>query len=115
MQWGAMEVRQSPLTPEVKTLLPNGVVSGQDTILLAGVQSALVYRPAVWVHELEAGPPMLARLRAAKLVDEAMRRDGSRCAVFIVAGGNTRMQKFVEELGAIKQSDPGDVLYTLTV
>lgn len=112
-----MEARPLPLTPEVKALVPNGVTSERDKILVVGdpPSGAMVYRPAVWIHELECGKDMVSRLRASALVDAAMKQDGSRCAVFIVAGDNERMQRFVEGLGAVRQSDPGDVLYTLTI
>jgi hypothetical protein len=77
----------------------------------------LVYREAAYVHELEAGTDLRARLRADALSNYAVacaRTKGLRSAVFLVRAGNQRMQRWAEAIGAVKQTDPGDVLYLLT-
>jgi len=77
----------------------------------------LVYRAGAYVHELEVGSGLRARQRADALANFAVataRAKGLQSAVFLVRGENEPMHRFVKSLGAIPQSEPGDVLYLLT-
>jgi hypothetical protein len=81
---------------------------------LGAPSGVLVYRPGAFVHELECGG---SRLRAEALSNFAIgqaRAQGLHTAIFLIRAGNERMMRFAENLGAVKQTDPGDVLYTLT-
>lgn len=77
----------------------------------------LVYRPGAFVHELECGQGAARLLRAEALANYAVahaRAKGLATAIFLVRGNNPAMMRFVESLGAIRQTEDGDVLYTLT-
>ena len=95
-----------------------------DSIFLAGsntyASGVLVYRPGAFIHELECGHGPRARLRADALANYAIAHARGtpqvlRTAIFLVKGENVAMQRWAEaQPGMVKQSDPGDVLYTLT-
>lgn len=90
---------------------------GLDEICVTGepARGLLVYRPSFYIHELICGRDMVSRARATALVDFAMRRGlelGVHSAIFLVKADNLRMASFVEGLGCVKQSDPGDLVYT---
>lgn len=91
---------------------------GLDRIVVVGPvgrpTGVLVYRPGAWVHELRCGRDMVSRLRAAALVDFALKQDGTRTGIFLVKRENEAMQRFVDPLG-VKQSAEGDILYTLPI
>lgn len=94
---------------------------GLDEIFVTGERGKptglLVFRPGAFVHELECGNDALSRLKAEALVNFAIghaRAKGLHTGIFLVRGQNSPMLKFVEKLGAIRQTEPGDVLYTLT-
>jgi ribosomal protein S18 acetylase RimI-like enzyme len=77
----------------------------------------LVYRPGAFIHELECGKDFARRRRADALVNYAVghaRVRGLHTGVFLVAAGNDGMVRFLESVGAVKQTNPGDLLYTLT-
>lgn len=79
----------------------------------------LVYRPGAFVHQLECGDGPNRRMRAECLTNFAIATARSdkrvlESAIFLVRGDNEPMKRFVESLGAVLQSDPGDLLYTLT-
>jgi len=79
----------------------------------------LVYRPGAFVHELSVGRDLRSRPRADALTNYAIAHARSapvklESAIFLVRGDNEPMKRFVEGLGAEKQTDPGDVLYLLT-
>lgn len=70
------------------------------------------------MHELECSG--LRRLtQARELTGTAIghataERHRLRSAIFLVRSENRAMLAYVESLGAVRQSDPGDLLYTLT-
>lgn len=77
----------------------------------------LVYREAAYIHELECGHGVPARLRADALANYAVaaaRTRGVKSAVFLVKRGNDRMKRWAESIGAIDQTLDGDALYLLT-
>lgn len=78
-------------------------------------RGVLVCRPSVFIHELEVGSDPLARRRADALANFAIGRHRPVTAVFLVKGANKAMQRWAESFGAIAETEPGDVLYTLTV
>ena len=94
---------------------------GRDDIYVVGElgkpAGILVYREAAYIHELECGTDIRARLRADALANYAVaaaRTKGIKSAVFLVREGNERMHRWAEAIGAIKQTEPGDALYLLT-
>lgn len=94
----------------------------RDRIIVAGDVGApdgvLVYREAAYIHELECGTGFRARLRADALANYAIgeaRRKGLMNAIFQVAEKNRKMQRWAESIGAVKQTDSGDLLYLLTL
>src|SRR5215469_9552169 len=77
----------------------------------------LVFRPGAFVHELECGEDLLRLSRAEALVNFAIgqaRAKGLQTGIFLVRGANVEMHRFVTRLGAVRQTEPGDALYTLT-
>lgn len=72
----------------------------------------VVYRAGAFVHELECGGSRLRAEALANFAVAAARVQGLNTAIFLVKKSNRPMQRFVESLGAIKQSDD-DILYTL--
>ena len=93
-----------------------------DQIVVTGKLGAptgvLVYRPGAFVHELECGVDAQRRMRAESLANYAIAQAWSAqhvlsSAIFLVRGSNLAMQRFVESFGAVRQTDPGDVLYLL--
>lgn len=77
----------------------------------------LVYRPGAFVHELECGKGLKQYLIAEALTNYAVgyaKANGLKTAMFLVRGENQAMHRFVKAIGGIKQTEPGDVLYTLT-
>ncbi len=94
---------------------------GVDEIFVVGEagqpSGVLVYRAGAYVHELECGSDRLRRLRADALANYAVahaRANHLRSAIFLVRAGNEPMMRWVEALGAVKQTEPGDTLYLLT-
>jgi hypothetical protein len=94
---------------------------GTDEIFCTGKAGhptgVLAYRAGAFVHELEVGSGFGARQSANALANYAIasaRGKGLQSAVFLVRGDNEGMKRFAESLGAVKQSDPGDVLYLLS-
>jgi len=91
-----------------------------DRIFVTGAcpTGVLVYRSGAFVHELECGRDAQRRLRAASLSNFAIahaKANGINSAIFLIRAGNEAMTRFVESLGAVKQSDPGDTLYILAL
>jgi hypothetical protein len=79
----------------------------------------LVYRPGAFVHELECGKDHKARLRADALANYAIAQARSkphelRTAILLVKGDNLPMLKWAYSIGAVQQTEPNDVLFTLT-
>jgi|SRR5882672_981541 len=78
----------------------------------------LAYRAGAFVHELECtGLRKLTQARALTqfAVNHATTQAHVlRTAIFLVRPENRPMLRFVEALGAVRQSDSGDLLYTLT-
>jgi hypothetical protein len=102
---------------------PSDVRPDEDHIFVTGSRGnpdgVLVYRAGAFVHQLECGSGPRRRLRADLLCNYAIAHARSsphilRSAIFLVRSDNFSMQRFIESLGAVKQTDPGDVLYTLT-
>ena|SRR5579885_2174748 len=94
---------------------------GVDEIFVVGdvgsPSGILVYREAAYVHELECGDGIKARLRADALANYAVaaaRTKGLKSAIFLVRKDNERMHRWAQEIGAFPQTDPGDTLYLLT-
>lgn len=94
----------------------------RDSIFVVGnvgqPTGVLVYRPGALVHELSVGRDLRSRPRADALANYAIahaRAAGLKAAVWLIRGDNQPMMRFVENLGAVKQTDPGDVLYLLTL
>jgi len=94
---------------------------GLDRIFVAGDVGSpagiLVYREAAYVHELECGDDLKARLRADALANYAVataRSKGLASAVFLIKAGNERMRKWAASIGAVEQTEPGDSLWLLT-
>lgn len=102
----------------VRELLVGHDVQPADRIIVVGAigkpTGVLLYRPGAFVHGLRCGQDMVSRIRAAALVDFALKQDGTRTGIFLVRPESEAMQRFVEPLG-VKQSEPGDILYTLTI
>jgi hypothetical protein len=103
---------------------PSDVRPDKDHIFVTGSRGnpdgVLVYRAGAFVHQLECGSGPRRRLRADLLCNYAIVHARSsphvlRSAIFLVRGDNLPMQRYIESFpGVVKQSDPGDVLYTLT-
>lgn len=94
---------------------------GIDEIFVTGPvgepTGLLVLRPGAFVHELECGKGLGTLERAQALVNYGIghaKAKGLHTGIFLVRGNNPAMLRFVERLGAIRQTEPGDVLYTLT-
>jgi hypothetical protein len=91
---------------------------GRDEVYVTGKlgepTGVLVCRPAYFLHELEVGDGAFARARADALANFALGGRSPLTAVFLVKGDNPRMQRWAEGFGAIAETEPGDVLYTLT-
>jgi hypothetical protein len=94
---------------------------GLDEIFVCGEvghpTGILVYRDAAYVHELECGADLRAPLRADALANYAVARARSKgllSAVFLIKAGNERMRKWVDSIGAVEQTLPGDSLWLLT-
>ena len=95
--------------------------SSLDEIFCIGPQGnpsgVLVYRPGAFVHELECGKGLKQYLRAEALTNYAVgyaKASGLKTAMFLVRKDNHAMHRFVKEIGAVAQTEPGDVFYTLT-
>lgn len=93
----------------------------RDEIYVVGNVGApdgvLVLRECAYVHEFEVGVSGVRRSRADALANYAVaasRTKGLKSAVFLVRAGNLAMQRWVESIGAVKQSEDGDALYLLT-
>lgn len=100
---------------------PGIVDVNKDAIFFTGKRGEpggyLVFRPGAFVHELECGSDALRLMRAEALTNYAIghaRANGLQTAIFLVRGDNAAMHHFVRRLGAVRQTEPGDVLYTLT-
>ena len=94
-----------------------------DSIYVVGKlgipEGVLVSRPCTFVHELVIRPDCIAHWRADALANFAIsdtigREARLQTALFLIHQGNDRMRRFVEGLGAIQESEPGDLLYALT-
>lgn len=95
---------------------------GLDELVLVGNAGAptgvLVYRPGAFVHELHCGTDLWARARADAMVNYAMAQAKAkphpvRCGIFLVKPDNQAMLRYLESIGAVEQSDPGDRLFTV--
>jgi hypothetical protein len=94
----------------------------EDQIFVVGEHrqptGCLVFRPGAFVHQLECGIDFKARYRADVLANYAIataRAKGIRTAILLVKGTNVPMLRWARNFpGMIEQSDPGDVLFTLT-
>jgi len=100
---------------------PTIVTPGKDEIFCTGAPGrptgVVAYRAGAFVHELEVGDGLRSRALADALAGFAVataRAKGLHSAIFLVRGENPRMQRWVEGIGAVKQSEPGDLLYLLT-
>jgi hypothetical protein len=93
-----------------------------DQILVTGPvgrpTGVLVFRPGAYVHELRCGQGLLRRARADALVGAAFRwalGHGSPSGIFLVKPQNEVILRYMKSIGAVQQSDPGDLLFTVRV
>lgn len=98
---------------------PTKCQPGLDDIYVVGdvgvPRGVLVCRPSVFIHELEVGSDLLAGTRADALANFAIGRRSPVTAVFLIRGANERMRRWAEKFGAVAETEPGDIVYTLTV